>query len=81
MMAPSWNTTNAVPLRFDMMARWLEPVERTRDFRLHLAVELVEVGGTGQQRQARTPARSLCSAKLGSAAEASAVTSPLAWPP
>ena len=81
-MAPSWNTTKAVPVRFDMIARWLVPVERTRDLRLHLAVELVEIGEPCQQRQ-RADAGEIAAQRVGSAsaAEASTVSSPLAWPP
>ena len=50
-MAPSWNTANTVPSRFDMMARWLLPDERNASLRLQLAVELVEIRRTAQQRQ------------------------------
>ena len=50
-IAPSWKFANTVPQRFDMIARWLDAGGAHRDLRLHLAVELVEVGGAAQQRQ------------------------------
>ena len=64
-----------------MMARGLAPDERTAIFACILPSSLSKSATLVRSGRARTPARSLRSAKLGSAAEASAVTSPLAWPP
>ena len=64
-MAPSWNTANTVPLRFDMMARWLVPEERTAIFACILPSSLSKSAAAVSSGSARTPARSLRSVKLG----------------
>ena len=64
-MAPSWNTTNAVPAMFDMIARWLVPVERTLIFacilpsslsksaRLRSSGKRAHAGEVGPHRESR----------------------------
>ena len=53
LMAPSWNTTKAVPAMFDMIARWLVPEERTLIFACILPSSLSKSAMPLQQRQAR----------------------------
>ena len=61
-MAPSWNTTNTVPLMFAMIARWLLPVELTAIFACILPSSLSKSATLCSSGSARTPVRSVCSA-------------------
>ncbi len=81
-MAPSWNTANTVPSRFDMMARWLLPVERTAIFACILPSSLSKSARRLQQRQ-RADADEIGARaqRSGCCVVASTVKWPLAWPP
>ena len=57
-MAPSANTANTVPLRFDMIARWLGPLERTAIFACSLPSSLSKPAALRSIGSARTPVRS-----------------------
>ena len=57
-MAPSWNTMKAVPAMFDMIARWLVPVERTLIFACILPSILSKSARPCSSGSARTPVRS-----------------------
>ena len=80
LIAPSWNTMNAVPVMFDMIARWLVPVERTLIFACILPSSLSKSATLRSSGNARTPVRSARIAKVGLAVDASMVRSPLALP-
>ena len=58
-MAPSWKFANTVPPRFDMIARWLVPLERTVIFACSLPSSLSKSAALRSSGNARTPTRSL----------------------
>ena len=80
-MAPSWNTANTVPFRFDITARGLAPDERSASLACSLPSSLSKSAALRNSGKARTPTRSLRSVYVGLPADASTVNSPLAWPP
>ncbi len=80
-MAPSVNTANTVPLRFDRMARWLLPAERTAIFACILPSSLSKSAALLKRGKARTPTRSLLIANAGLPPDASTMSWPEAWPP
>jgi len=80
-MAPSWNTANTVPPRFDRMARWLLPAECNVIFACILPSSLSKSAALRSSGNARTPTRSLFSENVGLPADASIMISPLPWPP
>src|SRR5882757_5371670 len=54
LMAPSWKLANTVPPRFDRMARWLDPVERTAIFACSLPSSLSKSAALFNSGSART---------------------------